>query len=95
MKGLPGNQFIKDFMESYWAFGDQVIAAEGLTDATIVWQGLIDNARATLALAHEQRTANLIAIATGPSDLRAKLNEQHLHDIENEILERLGEHPNG
>lgn len=91
MSGLPGNQFVKDFHESFWAFGDQVIAAEGQTDATIIWQGLIDNARATLALAHEQRTANLIAISAGPSGLRAKLNEQQLHDIENEILERIGE----
>lgn len=37
------------------------VADEGMTDATLVWGAIERNTEATLALAHEQRTANLIA----------------------------------
>lgn len=63
MNTLTGNPHYKSTLESISDFGEYTISDEGLTDATIIWQGLADQAQATLALAYEHRTANLIALA--------------------------------
>lgn len=63
MSDLTRNPHYKSTLESISDFGEYTVSAEGLTDATIIWQGLVDQAQATLALAYEQRTANLIALA--------------------------------
>lgn len=44
----------------------------------------------TLALAYEQRTANLIAIATSPGDLRSRISEEQLTNIHDQILNNIG-----
>jgi len=84
---MKGNPYISQFFKSYWEFGDQAIAEEGLTDATIIWQGIIDNAKATLAVFYEQRTANLIAAYQNSNLVVMDADRQ---EIEREILERLG-----
>ena len=57
---LPGNPYGDATVENIAKFGEQVIALEGQTDATIIWQGICHLAGATMALAYEQRTANLM-----------------------------------
>lgn len=84
MSHLPGNPNAENFRRSHGEFGSNTIASEGLTDATIIWQGLMDHSEATLALAYEQRTANLIAVAkwTNGLDVASNLMDQ--------VAERMG-----
>ena len=66
---------------------DRVNRASGISDETVLMKAqttaLLANAEATLALAEEQRTANLIALYFQPG---VKRNGE----IEDEILDRLG-----
>lgn len=57
---------------------------QGITDATLIAAALDAQTEATLALAYEQRTANLIALF-----VRDDLAIPYLH-LENQIKERLG-----
>lgn len=43
-----------------------------------------------LVVAHELRTANLIAVATSPGDLRSRISEEQLTNIHDQILSNLG-----
>lgn len=68
MSDFPGNPHAENCRRSIAEAGESIIAPEGMTDGTIAWTGMTHLADATLALAYEQRTANLIA-AYGTSDL--------------------------
>lgn len=84
---LPGNPYIKHFIDGFMDFGENAIAEEGITDATIIWQGITNQAHTYLALSHEQRTANLMQLmqwASSKGDVDAIMK---LHPV---IIERLG-----
>lgn len=55
-----------------------------------IGHGLATVAYEVSQLREDQRTANLIAIATGPSDLRAQISEAQLDTIYDQILDNLG-----
>lgn len=59
MNTIPGNPHAKDAEFSTEAIHDWM-GDEGVTDATMLAATIEANAQATLALAYEQRTANLI-----------------------------------
>lgn len=61
---LPGNPHAAESIEADIAIGESAIAPEGITDATMIASVIQANTSATIALAHEQRTANLIAFAS-------------------------------
>ena len=61
MSTMPGNPHAKDSEVLTEMIGENWIAHEGMTDATGIATMIQANTEATLALAHEQRTANLIA----------------------------------
>ena len=63
MSNLPGNPFAEDHDFMYHSIGDTVVSEIGQTDATLIWSAIENHATATLALAYEQRTANLITLA--------------------------------
>lgn len=60
---LPGNPHAEETLSQYHYIGESWMSEEGMTDATMVAGAIHTQALATLALAHEQRTANLIAAA--------------------------------
>lgn len=97
MSDLTGNPHYKSTLESISDFGEYTIGVEGLTDATIIWQGLVDQAQATLALAFEQRTANLIALWASPGNLPdgsydkgMEMSGVHYGELATQIKARLG-----
>lgn len=57
---LPGNPHAQEAVDQYEYVGESWQAEEGITDATMLAAAIHTQALATLALAHEQRTANLI-----------------------------------
>lgn len=61
MSTMPGNPHAKDSEVLTETIGEHWIAQEGMTDATGIASVIQANTEATLALAFEQRTANLIA----------------------------------
>jgi hypothetical protein len=67
---------------------------EGSTDATNIAAALDAQIQATLALAYEQRTANLIALWSNPEstirEITWGINEGHLGRLLQEIQQRLG-----
>lgn len=63
MSDLPGNSFADAHEETYHQVGQEMVADMGQTEATLIWSAIENHATATLALAYEQRTANLIALA--------------------------------
>lgn len=63
MSDLPGNPFADAHEETYHQVGQDMVADMGQTEATLIWSAIENHATATLALAYEQRTANLIALA--------------------------------
>lgn len=91
MSNLPGNQFAEDHDEMYHNIGQTVVSEEGQTDATLIWSAIENHATATLALAHEQRTATLalIAASTAPDGTYA-LDPELVHAAQSKLAERLG-----
>lgn len=61
MSHLPGNPYADSHEEMYHQVGQGMVADLGQTEATLIWSAIENHAQATLALAYEQRTANLIA----------------------------------
>jgi len=92
MSNLPGNQFAEDHDEMYHNIGQTVVSEEGQTDATLIWSAIENHATATLALAYEQRTANLIALLDTPAGRLTIMREgDHAMDaVQGEIRDRLG-----
>ena len=62
MSTMPGNPHASDAIRTDHHIGENWIAPEGMTDATGIATVIQANTEATLALAFEQRTANLIEI---------------------------------
>jgi len=84
---MPGNSHAQHSEVLTEMIGENWIAHEGMTDATGIASVIQANTEATLALAHEQRTANLIALATLCSaNGRKELGEPFIA----EAIERLG-----
>lgn len=71
--------------------GEEIIAGEGITDATIVATALEANTQAALALAHEQRTANLIAAAESMLIEGSERSRSMVGAMRQEIIARLVE----
>ena len=83
---LPGNPFdprdaCTDNSKTYRDSIADYISGEGTTDATLVYLGISELTHVAMALAYEQRTANLIAMMRETYD-RAGLREK--------IADRLG-----
>lgn len=97
MSNLPGNPHAKSCEESVANTGEHTIAEEGLTDATIIWTGITHLVEATLAVAYEQRTANLIAQVSVSVQLEAATRgndrkfSKAVLDVIDEINARLGQ----
>ncbi|GAA4915654.1 hypothetical protein [Nesterenkonia rhizosphaerae] len=96
MNTLPGNPHAKD---AEFTTGDlrEWIAREGETDATMLAVVLDSQAQATLAVAYEQRTANLIAtldllhtyeMTAEPKRTKAMPNMEQ--EIQGQLRARLG-----
>jgi len=83
---LPGNPYADDGMQytaqasehNAWNYEDRLIMAT------------MANSFATLALAHEQRTANLIALWTEPNADITPMGGINYGNIAEQIKERLG-----
>lgn len=71
--------------------GEEVIAGEGITDATIIATALEANTQAVLALAHEQRTANLIAATESLLVEGSERSRSTVGTMRQEIIARLVE----
>jgi len=86
MSNLPGNP---DYDNAKLALASTVLSADD--DAATIQSILIDHASATLALAYEQRTANLIAVATAVGgDGIYQLDPALIGAAQQEIAKRLG-----
>lgn len=83
MSNLPGNP---DYENAKLSLAGTVLSADD--QASTLESILIDHAHATLALAYEQRTANLIALAQ--LHVTAEGSSVDLGDDVEEIAERLG-----
>ncbi|OSM43478.1 hypothetical protein [Nesterenkonia sp. PF2B19] len=84
MTTIPGNRHAADAEYSTEALREWM-ESEGETDATMLAVALDSQAQATLALAHEQRTANLIALLN--TEGRCGIGAYYLRE---EIRERMG-----
>ena len=91
MNGMDGNPHV--FTGSQIATPDTInegfIAEEGISFETVILSELTRNTEATLALAYEQRTANLIALYAAP-DIDAALSKEQWTNISTQIKSRLG-----
>jgi len=80
MSNMQGNPHYESADRGETRLGD-TLASEGITDATIVAEAQLVNTQATLALAYEQRTENLIKMlkwlcgegASGMLELEAQI----------------------
>lgn len=89
MSTMPGNPHANDSEVLTETIGEHWIAQEGMTDATGIASVIQANTEATLALAFEQRTANLIAqVDMRLNALRVGVELQD--SIMNELNSRLG-----
>ena len=83
---LPGNPFdprdaCTDDSKTYRDSIADHISTEGVTDSTLIYLGLSELTHACMAVAYEQRTANLIAMMRETYDRGA---------LRNKIADRLG-----
>lgn len=69
MTTLPGNPHADGAVQADNFIGENVIAPEGQTDATLIASVIQANTAATLALAHEQRTATYVNLVRMYADL--------------------------
>lgn len=91
MSDLPGNPFADAHEETYHQVGQDMVADLGQTEATLIWSAIENHATATLALAYEQRTANLIAVATAVSENGVyQLDPALIGAAQEELATRLG-----
>lgn len=92
MTTMPGNPHAKD-AESTTEIINEWMGHEGQTDATMLAVVLDANTQATLALAHEQRTANLIAALTATfadgSAMFPPTSDQRREEITKRLVEVL------
>lgn len=84
MSDLPGNPYLRGAFSLDCTVEDWM-TDEGVTDATMLATVIDRQAEATLALAFEQRTANLIAVAVA-QDQRGVVGDRYWE----EVAERLG-----
>lgn len=89
MSTIPGNSHARD-AESTVDFVNEWMGDEGWTDATMLATVVVAHTQATLALAYEQRTANLIAAVTATfADGSAMLPPPITDAYREEIIGRL------
>ncbi|WBL18499.1 hypothetical protein [Citricoccus sp. NR2] len=69
---------------------DHYISEAGLTDETVLLSELARNTEATLALAYEQRTANLIALSVATYANGSAMFPGQADQVRNAIIARLG-----
>jgi len=88
MSHLPGNPHAEDHEQMYHYIGDTVVAEIGQTDATLIWSAIENHAQATLALAYEQRTANMLKVL----ELQGRMHDvqQTFNLSASDVAERLG-----
>lgn len=89
MNNLPGNPFEEVHERIHHQVGDCTVSVMGETDATLIWSAIENHGQAALALAFEQRTANLIAYM----QLGVLAHERGItfeDDVADEIMWRLG-----
>lgn len=86
MNSMPGNDHVAVSKFRTEGVHDWQ-ADEGQTDATCIAAAIDANTEATLALAYEQRTANLIAYA---AHLGQTSNHSAMSVLENQVDSRLG-----
>ena len=86
MASLPGNPHAAASVSADAHIGETIIAPEGQTDATLIASVIQANTAATLALAHEQRTALLVDLIRAYADLGRADQVVHLID---DILDRI------
>lgn len=86
MSTLPGNPHAESAQRQYDYVGESWMSEEGITDATMISATIQASALATLAVAHELRTATLVNALLHDS----LIGDAHYDDLIAETRTRLG-----
>lgn len=94
---LPGNPHYSDAAKNRAQLtnedtaNEQYLAEVGITDETMQFSALNRLAEAQLAVAYEQRTANLIAVVSAHLEpARVRLSETEFEVLRSQLRDRLG-----